>query len=139
MNNYMPFLPCILLIWCVGLLNTSTNSEEILGCGGFVKTIVNIRFDRISLKLYAKSSGKVKYESDIAPNNGYYFIPIYDKGDYILRIEPPDGWFFVPKEVDLTIDGSANDLCSNNVDINFVFKGFTIRGKVNRFFHLVSY
>ncbi|RWS12490.1 nodal modulator 3-like protein [Dinothrombium tinctorium] len=104
-------------------------SGEPLGCGGFVKSFVTIDYSRISLKLYT-SSGNLKHTSDCAPNNGYYFIRIYDKGNYVLKIEPPFGWNFEPKEVALTVDGSENDVCSNNKDVNFMFKGFNVSGKV---------
>ena len=30
--------------------------------------------------------GNLKYETESAPNNGYYFIPLYDKGEYILKV-----------------------------------------------------
>ena len=30
--------------------------------------------------------GSLKYQTDCAPNNGYYFIPIYDKGEYVLKV-----------------------------------------------------
>ena len=73
--------------------------------------------------------GIIKYISDCAPNNGYYFIPLYDFGKYVLRITPPQGWIFEPTEVEFNFDGK-NDLCSKQTDINFVFKGFTIFGKV---------
>ena len=76
--------------------------------------------------------GIIKYISDCAPNNGYYFIPLYDFGKYVLRITPPQGWIFEPNEVEFNFDGK-NDLCSKQTDINFVFKGFTIFGKVFSF------
>ena len=28
----------------------------------------------------------LKYSTDCAPTNGYYMIPVYDKGDYILTV-----------------------------------------------------
>ena len=31
--------------------------------------------------------GNLKYETDCAPNNGYYFIPLYDKGEYVLKVQ----------------------------------------------------
>jgi hypothetical protein len=34
---------------------------------------------------------------DCAPNNGYYMIPVYDKGAYVLKVEPPKGWKFGKK------------------------------------------
>lgn len=57
-------------------------------------------------------------------------MPVYDKGEYILKLEPPRGWSFEPNEVAVNIDGSSSDLCSQGKDINFVFKGFGITGKV---------
>lgn len=38
--------------------------------------------------------GHLKYETDCAPNNGYYMIPVYSKGTYLLRVDPPAGWEF---------------------------------------------
>lgn len=46
-------------------------------------------------------------------------------------MEPPKGWSFEPIKVALNVDG-ASDVCSQGKDINFVFKGFGITGKVNR-------
>jgi hypothetical protein len=48
-----------------------------------------------------------------------------------LQIEPPAGWSFEPKEVILNVDG-VNDYCSQGKDINFVFKGFAVTGKVSK-------
>ncbi|KAJ9575263.1 hypothetical protein L9F63_025785, partial [Diploptera punctata] len=47
----------------------------------------------------------------------------------LFMIEPPEGWSFEPKEVNLVVDGST-DKCSQGKDINFVFKGFAVTGKV---------
>lgn len=47
----------------------------------------------------------------------------------MLRIAPPPGWSFEPKEVKLTFDGKT-DICSLGHDINFAFKGFGITGRV---------
>uniref|UniRef100_A0A8C2Y474 Prealbumin-like fold domain-containing protein n=1 Tax=Capra hircus TaxID=9925 RepID=A0A8C2Y474_CAPHI len=69
-------------------------SEDIVvGCGGFVKSDVEINYSLIEIKLYTKH-GTLKYQTDCAPNNGYFMIPLYDKGDFILKIEPPLGWSF---------------------------------------------
>ncbi|XP_067008353.2 BOS complex subunit NOMO1 [Anabrus simplex] len=103
-------------------------SEEILGCGGFVKSDIPINMSQVQVKLYTKQ-GSLKDHTDCAPNNGYYFLPLYDKGEYILKIDPPEGWSFEPKEVHLNVDG-ATDQCSQGIDINFSFKGFAIAGKV---------
>lgn len=102
--------------------------DDLFGCGGFVKSDYDINYSRVEIKLYTKH-GSLKYHTDCAPHNGYYLIPVYDKGDYILKIEPPQGWSFEPSSVVLHIDGTT-DPCSLNQDINFVFKGFTLSGQV---------
>uniref|UniRef100_A0A2I9LPE9 Nodal modulator n=1 Tax=Centruroides hentzi TaxID=88313 RepID=A0A2I9LPE9_9SCOR len=115
------------LIFVLSLFSTCL-SDDILGCGGFVKSDVPIRYSRVEIKLYTKQ-GSLKYQTDCAPNNGYYLIPLYDKGDYVLKVEPPVGWSFEPSGVSLRVDGSS-DPCSLGQDINFVFRGFSLSGKV---------
>ncbi|XP_007891916.2 nodal modulator 1 [Callorhinchus milii] len=102
--------------------------DIVVGCGGFVKSGVEINYSLIEIKLYTKQ-GTLKYQTDCAPNNGYFMIPLYDKGDFILKIEPPLGWSFEPTSVDLHVDG-VNDICTKGEDINFVFTGFSVSGKV---------
>ncbi|XP_032896163.1 nodal modulator 1-like [Amblyraja radiata] len=102
--------------------------DIVVGCGGFVKSDVEINYSLIEIKLYTKQ-GTLKYQTDCAPNNGYFMIPLYDKGDFILKIEPPLGWSFEPTNVDLHIDG-MNDICTKGEDINFMFTGFSVSGKV---------
>ncbi|XP_072948047.1 BOS complex subunit NOMO3 [Epargyreus clarus] len=104
-------------------------STDILGCGGFVKSHVNLDFSKIEIGLYTKE-GSLKEKTECAPTNGYYFLPLEEKGEYVLRVHPPAGWSFEPSEVDLTIDGET-DQCSIGQDINFAFNGFGITGKVN--------
>ncbi|KAL7979165.1 hypothetical protein Chor_015189 [Crotalus horridus] len=104
-------------------------SEDIVvGCGGFVRSDVEINYSLIEVKLYTKH-GTLKYQTDCAPNNGYFMIPLYDKGDFVLKIEPPLGWSFEPTSVDIHVDG-VNDICTKGGDINFVFTGFSVNGKV---------
>lgn len=74
--------------------------------------------------------GVLKYSSDCAPNNGYYFIPLYDHGNYTIRIDAPKGWTFEPNEFHFYFDGNT-DICSTQSDVNFVFQGFALLGKVS--------
>ncbi|KAG7491883.1 hypothetical protein MATL_G00008710 [Megalops atlanticus] len=102
--------------------------DIVVGCGGFVKSDVEINYSLIEIKLYTKQ-GSLKYQTDCAPINGYFMIPLYDKGDFILKIEPPLGWSFETTSVDLHVDG-LTDICTKGEDINFVFTGFSVSGTV---------
>ncbi|GFO10962.1 nodal modulator 1 [Plakobranchus ocellatus] len=103
-------------------------TDGVFGCGGFVKSDVDINYSLVEVKLYTPH-GSIKYQTDCAPNTGYYLIPLYDKGDYILKAEPPKGWGFEPVSVELKVDGE-NDPCSRGEDINFKFTGFSVNGLV---------
>ncbi|XP_055686792.1 BOS complex subunit NOMO1 [Lutzomyia longipalpis] len=102
--------------------------EEILGCGGFIKSHASIDFSKVEIKLFTKQ-GSLKDKTDCSPSNGYYFLPLYDKGEYILKISPPPGWSFEPEEVKLDFNGET-DICSQGRDVNFAFRGFGISGRI---------
>lgn len=75
-------------------------------------------------------SGTLKDKTDCSPSNGYYFLPIYDKGDYLLKLSHPSGWSFEKDEIAISFNGQT-DLCSLGKDVNFAFKGFGITGRVS--------
>lgn len=56
-------------------------------------------------------------------------IFLYDKGDFILKIEFFLGWSFELIIVEFYVDG-VSDICIKGGDINFVFIGFFVNGKV---------
>ncbi|KAK1126581.1 hypothetical protein K0M31_004211 [Melipona bicolor] len=117
-----------LFVLCFYILATYSRAEDILGCGGFLKSHADIDFAKVQIKLYTKA-GSLKDSTECAPNSGYYFLPLYDKGEYVLKVDPPRGWSFEPTEILLFVDGTT-DACSQGKDINFTFKGFGITGKV---------
>nr|XP_033479681.1 nodal modulator 1 [Epinephelus lanceolatus] len=115
---------------------TVSSDDIVVACGGFVKSDVEINYSLIEIKLYTKQ-GSLKYQTDCAPINGYFMIPLYDKGDFVLKIEPPLGWSFEPTSVDLHVDG-VSDICTKEEDINFVFTGFSVSGAVLSKDHLLG-
>jgi len=104
------------------------DQQDVLGCGGFIVADKSIDFSKINVELLT-DTGALKYETECAPHNGYFFIPIYETGSYRLRVSPPLGWTFKEHEVAINIDGE-NDVCSQNKDILFEFAGFGVIGRI---------
>lgn len=91
------------------------------------------RFIQLKLRqsMDSMSTTKIKINGD---HHFYYFsymIPVDERGEYILKLLPPLGWSFEPSQVELNIDGET-DACTLNQDINFVFKGFGLAGRVRK-------
>ena len=95
----------VAMLFLLGVASTSPQ-ESIEGCGGFVSPSADIArsgvasgADLSSVKVQLlTSSGMVKYEEACAPN-GYYYIPMYDKGHFVIKVIGPEGWTFSPSEV----------------------------------------
>lgn len=73
--------------------------------------------------------GNLREKTEVS-ESGFFVLPIYDKGEYEIRIDAPAGYSFDPEMIKLNFDG-VNDICSKKKDVNFNFKGFGITGKVN--------
>lgn len=119
------------IVVCLELASSyhGTHASEVIGCGGFIKSNTDINYKIIKVKLLTKDGRIVKYTTEASPVNGYYMIPVYAKGEYILQVNPPPGWSFEPNEIEINVDGEM-DMCTLNQDINFFFKGFGLSGKV---------
>ncbi|CAI4230520.1 unnamed protein product [Auanema sp. JU1783] len=101
---------------------------DIHSCGGFVRSSIGLDYSKVQVKLLTPE-GHLKHEEDLNPQNGYYMIPIYNKGKYSLKVSAPEGWYFEPEKIDIDLDGST-DPCSRNEDINFSLTAFSINGVV---------
>ncbi len=89
----MRFISILFMIW-LGQLNVSSfSANEVIGCGGFIKSNTEINYKIIKVKLITKE-GAIKYTTEASPVNGYYMIPVYNKGEYVLQVNPPPGWSF---------------------------------------------
>lgn len=93
-----------------------------------MKSSIPVDYSKIRVKLLTPE-GHMKHEEECNVQNGYYMIPIYNKGQYSLKVSAPEGWFFDPEIIDFKLDG-LNDPCTKNEDINFVLSAFSIEGVV---------
>ncbi|CAF0911999.1 unnamed protein product [Rotaria sordida] len=117
----------ILFLICFSYGKTQLNSD-VIGCGGFIKSETDINYKVVRIQLITKDGIPI-YTTEAAPINGYYMIPVYEHGEYILKLLPPAGWSFEPSQYELNVDGET-DSCTLNHDLNFVFKGFGLAGRV---------
>lgn len=112
------------------------SADAIQGCGGFVEarssliksrkpTDAKLDYSHITVELRTLD-GLVKDRTQCAPN-GYYFIPVYEKGSFVIKVKGPEGWSWDPNQVPVLVDHTG---CNKNEDINFRFTGFSISGKV---------
>ncbi|WCJ22340.1 Carbohydrate-binding-like fold [Euphorbia peplus] len=127
----------VLLYFSILLYSFSAASaNSIHGCGGFVEasssliksrksTTTKLDYSHITVELRTVD-GLVKDRTQCAPN-GYYFIPVYDKGSFVIKINGPEGWSWNPEKVPVVVDDTG---CNRNEDINFRFTGFALSGRV---------
>ena len=74
------------------LLARARGSTMDIGCGGFVRALDSLGGAKpdllpVRVRLIALD-GTVKAETECAPN-GYFYLPMYDPGVYIVRLEGP--------------------------------------------------
>nr|CAD2197089.1 unnamed protein product [Meloidogyne enterolobii] len=63
---------------------------------------------------------------NVIPQNGYFLIPIYNKGKYLVKIIASDGYVFEPKLYEIEIGNNGG--CSE--ELNFNLTGLKISGKI---------
>ncbi|CAD6199350.1 unnamed protein product [Caenorhabditis auriculariae] len=116
---------------CFLLLNVviSNVAAQVFSCGGFVKSAVPIDFSKLKVKLLTPE-GHLKHEEELNPQNGYFMIPVYNKGQYSLRVASPEGYYFDPEIFSFKLDGET-DPCTKNKDIIFNLKSFSVSGVVD--------
>ncbi|KAK9950516.1 hypothetical protein M0R45_006002 [Rubus argutus] len=126
----------LFLLFAVASLLSAALADSIHGCGGFVEassslikarkpTDAKLDYSHITVELRTVD-GLLKDSTQCAPN-GYYFIPVYDKGSFVIKINGPEGWSLDPDKVPVVVDDTG---CNGSEDINFRFTGFSISGRV---------
>ncbi|CAK7348450.1 unnamed protein product [Dovyalis caffra] len=128
----------LLLCLSIAILSSisAASADLIHGCGGFVEassslvksrkpSATKLDYSDITVELRT-IDGLVKERTQCAPN-GYYFIPVYDKGSFVIKINGPEGWSWDPEQFPVVVDETG---CNSNEDIDFRFTGFTISGRV---------
>ncbi|PKA65074.1 hypothetical protein AXF42_Ash019086 [Apostasia shenzhenica] len=127
---------CLLVYFLIALAVPLADANSINGCGGFVEATSALvksrkpsdgKFDYSHITVELRTiDGLVKDSTQCAPN-GYYFIPVYDKGSFVVKVKGPDGWSWQPDMVPVIADKNS---CNANADINFQLTGFMILGRV---------
>jgi hypothetical protein len=106
--------------------------------------------EKVHVELVSADGELVKERAECAPN-GYYFLPIYDKGSFHMRVHGPEGWnfgnlaktlhfplasfssgtlIFAPEPNSVLIDEGR---CDPSRDYNFFVTGFVLSGTVRPF------
>jgi len=120
-------------------LSYAADDYLVTGCEGYVQVASTVSslastreldYSAIKIKLLS-SSGVVKDQTECAPN-GYYFIPVTEKGSFSIAVEGPKGWSFEPDRRAVTIgkDGQCHLSTTSGTEVNFEFIGFSILGRV---------
>ncbi|KAF7630922.1 hypothetical protein Mgra_00008841 [Meloidogyne graminicola] len=100
-------------------------SANLIKCEGFVKSFIDFDLSKIQIKLYT-SQGNLKYDAECNPQNGYFLIPIYNKGVYTVKIIAPEGYIFDPPYHEL--DVNDNNDCSGELNFNLI--GLKVSGTI---------
>eukprot|EP00961_Rhodomonas_salina_P142511 1918703-Rhodomonas_salina.2 len=123
---------CLFACLFAVLLREGFAQDDTMGCGGFVRVGGGMEGTKkadlspVRAKLYTKS-GVLKGETECAPN-GYYYLPLYDKGEYLIKLEAPPGWLLEPEQQSVSTDPAGP--CAQGIDLNFNIVGFALAGRV---------
>ena len=118
---------------------TTTPEEEVPICGGFItideKISVQMRkeLDYSSITVRSYTSDMIMKEQTNLAQSGYYFLPVYEKESFIIKISGFNGISFEPEQFVFNVndDKRIEDICKE--DINFKFTGFIVEGQISTF------
>eukprot|EP01104_Vermistella_antarctica_P018692 TRINITY_DN7018_c0_g2_i2.p1 TRINITY_DN7018_c0_g2~~TRINITY_DN7018_c0_g2_i2.p1 ORF type:complete len:828 (-),score=227.82 TRINITY_DN7018_c0_g2_i2:102-2585(-) len=127
----MMFLSVLLFIAIVAS-TPALASDQVVGCGGFVRLNFNDAsstlpdYSTVSVSLVSPS-GVVKDTTECSPN-GYYYMPVYEQGSFVVRVKGPASWSFDKDEVPVVVTAAT---CNEGQDLNFDVSGFAVSGSVS--------
>nr|CAD2197087.1 unnamed protein product [Meloidogyne enterolobii] len=98
---------------------------DVICCEGFVKSAFKINLSDIKIKLF-NSEDDLIYTSTCNSESGYFLIPIFNKGKYLVKIFAPDGYVFEHKLHRVEIGNNGG--CSE--ELNFTLTGLEISGRI---------
>lgn len=84
-------------------------------------------YSAVSVVLETRDAGLYKSEVECSPG-GYYFVAVYDAGEYALRVKGPDGWAFAPSTRAVSVREDGASTCTD--DMHFALRGFRLSGSV---------
>ncbi|PRP75877.1 hypothetical protein PROFUN_15413 [Planoprotostelium fungivorum] len=132
----------VFVFLCITLPCFSSEDYGVTGCEGYVQVASSaassastkeLDYSAIKVKL-SSSTGVVKDQTECAPN-GYYFLPITEKGLFTISVDGPAGWSFEPVQRTVSIgkDGQCLPVGEGSAsasEIDFEFIGFSVVGQV---------
>lgn len=60
-------------------------AQDVVGCGGYIKSSSVIDLTKIQVGLYTER-GTLKDSTDCSPTSGYFFIPVYSNAKYKIKV-----------------------------------------------------
>eukprot|EP00727_Mastigamoeba_balamuthi_P002321 m51a1_g12086 putative nodal modulator 1-like (138) ;mRNA; f:4816-5493 len=125
------------LVAVLSLALRVTSSDDILGCGGFVrfsdpiqKVLGDGAADMSAVSVRIAKGGVAKMAMECAPN-GYFFLPVDERGSYVVSVSSASGWSFEPEQVTVEVGGEHSQ-CTGSASLSFVVTGFPVTGRVRR-------
>ena len=89
-------VPRIKMKWCISAIpfliatlviigSKVSQAQDVVGCGGYIKSSSDIDLTKIQVGLYTER-GTLKDSTDCAPTSGYFFIPVYSNAKYKIKV-----------------------------------------------------
>ena len=60
-------------------------AQDVVGCGGYIKSSSDIDLTKIQVGLYTER-GTLKDSTDCSPTSGYFFLPVYSNAKYKIKV-----------------------------------------------------